>query len=155
MNGPGPRPLLDADLEAALTRGQQPAAGDDAVLGRVRARLLKSIAAESVPHHTAVHADEARWKPFLPGIERKVLHVQDGVMSYLLKFAPGAVLPAHRHPVDEECVVISGVLRIGPLALPAGSYHRVRSGVLDADSSSDEGAVVFLRGATPHPEQLV
>lgn len=91
----------------------------------------------------------------VPGIERKVLHESGGVMSYLLKFAPGAVLPAHRHPVDEECVVIEGTLRIGDRLLPAGSFHMVRADVLDADSSSDEGALIYLRGASPRAEQLV
>ena len=116
---------------------------------------MKQVAADSVAHHLAIHADEGRWHALLPGIERKVLHEADGVMAYLLKFAPGAVLPAHRHPLDEECVVVAGTLRIGPLVLPAGSYHRVPKDVLDADSSSDEGALIFLRGAVPRAEQLI
>ena len=148
-------PNLDPDIAQAITAAQRAGEADQAAIGRVRAKLMKRIAQDSVGHHTAVHADDGRWHALLPGIERKVLHEEDGVMSYLLKFAPGAVLPAHRHPVDEECVVISGVLRIGPLVLPAGSYHRVRNGVLDADSTSDEGAIIFLRGATPKAEQLV
>ena len=148
-------PSLDDDVAQALTAAQRAGDADEAAIGRVRAKLMKRIAQDSVEHHTAIHADDGRWHPLLPGIERKVLHEDQGVMSYLLKFAPGAVLPAHRHPVDEECVVISGVLRIGPLVLPAGSYHRVRNGVLDADSTSDEGAVIFLRGAVPKAEQLV
>ncbi|MBC5767209.1 cupin domain-containing protein [Ramlibacter albus] len=146
---------LDDDISRALTDAQRPLEGEDAALARVRSRLMKRIANDSVPHHTSIHADAGRWHDLLPGIRRKVLHEQDGVMSYLLQFAPGAVLPAHRHPVDEECVVIEGVLRIGELLLPAGSYHRVRKDVLDADSTSDEGAVIFLRGATPKAEQLV
>ncbi|MBI5275999.1 MAG: cupin domain-containing protein [Burkholderiales bacterium] len=153
MSEPG---RLDDDIVRAITAAQRPLSeADDASLGRVRARLMKRIAADSVQHHTSIHADDGNWHALLPGIERKVLHEEGGVMSYLLKFAPGAVLPAHRHPVDEECVVVSGVLRIGPLVLPAGSYHRVRKDVLDADSTSDEGAVIFLRGATPRAEQLV
>jgi anti-sigma factor ChrR (cupin superfamily) len=146
---------LDDDIVRALTGAQRPVDEDAAALARVRSQVMKRVAADSVRHHDAVHANEGRWHDLLPGIRRKVLHEQDGVMSYLLKFAPGAVLPAHRHPVDEECVVVSGVLRIGDLVLPAGSYHRVRKDVLDADSSSDEGAVIFLRGATPKAEQLV
>jgi anti-sigma factor ChrR (cupin superfamily) len=149
------RSALDDDIRQALDETQRPAPQDDAAIARVRSRLLKRIANDSVPHHTSIHADQGRWQPLLPGIERKVLHVQDGVMSYLLKFAPGAVLPAHRHPVDEECVVVEGVLKIGTLVLPAGSYHRVRADVLDADSTRDEGAVIFLRGAVPQAEQLV
>jgi hypothetical protein len=146
---------LDPDIAAALAAAQRPAEADDAALARVRGRLMKRIAADSVQHHHTVLADAGRWHALLPGIERKVLFEAGGVMSYLLRFAPGAVLPAHRHPVDEECVVLEGTLRIGALVLPAGSYHRVRQDVLDADSSSDAGALVFLRGASPAAGQLV
>lgn len=149
------RPGLDDDIARALAEAQRPGDADDAAIERVRSRLMKRVAADSVPHHVAIHADHGRWHPLLPGIERKVLHEADCVMSYLLKFAPGAVLPAHRHPLDEECVVIEGTLRIGPLVLPPGSYHRVAKDVLDADSSSDEGAIIFLRGAVPRADQLV
>lgn len=147
-------PPLDDDIAQALAAAHVPA-DDDAALERVRTRLMKRIAADSVPHHLTLHADEGQWHSLLPGIERKILFEQGGVMSYLLRFAPGAVLPAHRHPVDEECVVLQGALRIGSLVLPAGSYHRVPKDVLDADSTSDEGAVIFLRGATPQADQLV
>ena len=146
---------LDEDIAQALDAVQRPAGADDPALERVRAKLMKRVAADSVGHHVAIHAGEGSWHKLLPGIERKVLFESDGVMSYLLKFAPGAVLPAHRHPVDEECVVVSGVLRIGGMALPAGSYHRVRKDVLDADSTCDEETVIFLRGAIPSAEQLV
>jgi len=148
-------PFLDDDLVQALAAAQRPSAADDAAIDRVRARLMKRIANDSVGHHVAIHAEEGRWHRLLPGIERKVLFEEGGVMSYLLKFAPGAVLPAHRHPVDEECVVISGTLRIAGLALPAGSYHRVRKDVMDADSTSDDGCVIFLRGASPKADHLL
>ncbi len=133
--------LLDADIAQTLSAGLRPPAEDDAAVARVRSRLLKRIAADSVGHHVTVPADAGRWHSFLPGIQRKVLHEGSGVMSYLLKFAPGAVLPAHRHAIDEECVVLEGTLRIGAdVLLPPGSFHMVRKGVLDADSTADEGA---------------
>ena len=147
-------PPLDDDIAQALSAAHAPAGAEEA-LDRVRARLMKRIAADSVPHHHTLHANEGQWHKLLPGIERKVLFEQGGVMSYLLRFAPGAVLPAHRHPVDEECVVLQGTLRIGPLVLPPGSYHRVPKDVLDADSTSDEGAIIFLRGATPSADHIV
>ena len=147
---------LDPDIADALNAAQKVGdATDSAAVSRVRSRLMQKIAADSVAFHNTVLADAGSWHSFLPGIERKVLHVSDGVMSYLLKFAPGAVLPAHRHPVDEECVVLEGKLRIGDLVLPPGSFHRVAQGILDADSTSDEGTVIYLRGASPKAEHLV
>ncbi|TWO69069.1 hypothetical protein FN976_20230 [Caenimonas sedimenti] len=149
-------PLLAADIARALTEAQH--AGDEpdaAAVARVRTRVMRRIADDSIGRHTAIPADSDGWHGFLPGIRRKVLHEANGIMSYLLRFEPGAVLPAHRHPVDEECVVIEGVLRIGPLVLGPGGFHRVPQGVPDVDSVSDEGCLIYLRGATPKAEQLV
>jgi quercetin dioxygenase-like cupin family protein len=146
---------LDPDVIAAISAAQRVDAEDAAAIARVRSRVMQRIAQDSVRHHTALDAGKGSWHRFLPGIERKVLHEEAGVMSYLLKFAPGAVLPAHRHPVDEECVVLEGTIRIGSLILGPGGYHRVRHDILDADSTSDEGCVVFLRGASPQAEHLV
>ena len=146
---------LDRDIADALTAAQKPDASDAAAVGRVRSRLMQRIAADSTAFHDTVPADAGSWHSFLPGIQRKVLHVGDGVMSYLLKFAPGAVLPAHRHPIDEECVVLEGTLRIGDMVLPPGSFHRVAKDILDADSTTDTGTVIYLRGASPKAEHLV
>jgi len=145
-----PPSFLDADIARALTEAQRPDdTGDAAAVERVRSRLMKRIADDSTGHHVTVAAGAGQWRAFLPGIERKVLHRGSETMSYLLRFAPGAVLPAHRHPVDEECVVLEGRLIIGDLVLPAGSFHRVPKDVLDADSTTDEGCVIYLRGAIP------
>lgn len=146
---------LDDDILQALGANQAPDPDSTGAVDRVRTRLMQRIAADSTQHHVFIAPGEGRWHRLLPGIERKVLQESDGVMSYLLRFAPGAVLPAHRHPVDEECIVIEGTLRIGDRLLPAGSFHMVRAHVLDADSSSDGGALIYLRGATPQPEQLL
>ena len=37
----------------------------------------------------------------------------------------------------------------------ASHHHRVRKHVPDADSTTDEGTVIFLRGATPKAEHRV
>lgn len=149
------QPALDKDVIAAITSAQRVAAEDAAAIARVRSRVMQRIGRDSVRHHVAIDASEGAWHKFLPGIARKVLHEQDGVMSYLLRFEAGAVLPAHRHPVDEECVVLEGRLRIGALELGPGGYHRVPKDVLDADSTSEDGCVIYLRGATPKAEHLV
>jgi anti-sigma factor ChrR (cupin superfamily) len=149
-------PILDADIVDALIAAQRPDdAADAAALQRVRSRLMKLVAADSTSHHVAIAAQAGSWHRFLPGIERKVLQEREGVMSYLLKFAPGAVLPAHRHPHDEECVVLEGTLRIGDLVLGPGGFHSVRRDVLDADSTTEEGCLIYLRGASPRAEHLV
>ena len=153
--GPDDSPLAE-DILAALSVAQAPAAARDPAIERVRGRLMKRVADDSTRLHDKLDANEGEWRRFLPGIDRKVLHVGAGVMSYLLKFEPGAVLPAHRHPVDEECVVIQGQLRIGhDIELGPGGFHRVDKDVLDAPSTTETGCVIYLRGAVPRLEHIL
>jgi quercetin dioxygenase-like cupin family protein len=140
----------------ALTAVQTDEEAPPMLLARVRHRLMARIAQDATPRHLTVSTDAGDWHKFLPGIERKVLQQGEGLMSYLLRLAPGAVLPAHRHPVDEECIVISGVLRIGAdLKLAAGDFHMGRKGIPHAAITSDGGAVIYLRGAEPAAELLI
>ena len=156
-----PTPLLDADIVQALLEAQADAAPVTAPDARRNARLRRGLLAriaedQTASHHTVPPGEPEGWHTMLPGIERKVLHEEGQSMSYLLRFAPGAVLPSHRHPQDEECLVLEGVLRIGTeLVLPAGSYHLARGGRIHAAITADQGAVIFLRGAAPAVEQLV
>ncbi|HSI60007.1 MAG TPA: cupin domain-containing protein [Ideonella sp.] len=169
-------PPLAADVQALITAGQAAGPLDARAGARVKSALLGRIARAqggllTVQRDTAA-GDEAAatagatpsatssaegpcWQPFLPGIRIKVLHEWQGVMSYLMHFAPGAVLPGHRHPHDEECVVLEGALEIGDeLVVRAGGFHMARQGDLHAPIRSPEGAVIYLRGAVPEAAQL-
>jgi quercetin dioxygenase-like cupin family protein len=149
-------PLLDEATVQVLTSHQSAEAPDSDLAARLRHKLMARIAQEATPRHLTVQASQDTWKQFLPGIERKVLHAGDGLMTYLLRLAPGAVLPAHRHPVDEECIVLSGVLRIGTeLELPAGAFHLGRKNLPHAAITTDLGAVIYLHGAAPSAEMLI
>jgi anti-sigma factor ChrR (cupin superfamily) len=78
-----------------------------------------------------------------------VLHHDGDTLSYLLRLEAGAALPAHRHPQDEECLVLEGEMHIGELVVPTGGYHLGRKGVLHDRLTSPAGALIFLRGAVP------
>ena len=141
--------VLDDDVLAWLDQGLAPEPLDAAAEARVKARLLRRIAAESTPRHPTLRLAEGEWQPFAPGVAMKVLHRVGDTQSYLLRLAAGAVLPAHRHPVDEECLVLEGEMHIGELVVPAGGYHLGRQGVLHDRLTSPAGALIFLRGAVP------
>ena len=68
---------------------------------RIKRRLLDRIADADVSHLT-VNSDQGEWRPFGSGVQSKVLHVRDGICSYLLRLEAGARLAPHRHPIDEE-----------------------------------------------------
>jgi quercetin dioxygenase-like cupin family protein len=148
-------PTIDADLIAELAASQAADPMPPATAARIKHRLLDRIArAES--GHTTLHAADDSWQPFKEGVAIKVLNEADGIMSYLLRLAPGAVVDAHRHPVDEECVVLEGVVRIGDeLVVHAGGFHLAHKNTLHAPITSEHGATMFLRGASPHMADLV
>lgn len=148
-------PAIDADIASALDGAVEPVALSPAARARIKQRLLRRIAAEATPRHVSCETAEGTWQPFGAGVQIKVLHEADGVMSYLLRLAAGASLPPHRHPVDEECVVLEGEIAIGALRFRAGSFHLGRKDVLHDRLVSEHGAVIFLRGATPELAHLI
>ncbi|HUN90709.1 MAG TPA: cupin domain-containing protein [Burkholderiaceae bacterium] len=101
-----------------------------------------------------LRADEGEWRRFLPKVDIKVLHRDGDTLSYLLRIEPGGAVVPHRHPQDEECVVLEGEARIGALHLKQGDYHRAPAGGHHGVLSSDRGALLFLRGAVPAAEQV-
>ena len=122
----------------------------------MRLRLLARVADDDTSHFS-VQADQGQWQAFASGVRIKVLHEHAcGSLSYLLQLAPGASLPAHRHPQDEECVVLQGTLRVGShVQVDAGGWHLAHAGALHATLHTDTGALVYLRGAVPHVQHVL
>lgn len=154
-----PGAVLDDDtldlLALALAETAVAEPGDEVSRQRVKRRLLARIAADQQPNHLTVQAAEGRWRPFGDGLSIKVLHRDDTIMSYLVRLAPGAALPPHHHPIDEECVVLEGALTIGDLEVGAGGFHLARRGMLHDRIVSHDGALIFLRGAVPREALLI
>jgi anti-sigma factor ChrR (cupin superfamily) len=148
------QPALDADvtglLDAALGSGP-----DAASSTRIRSRLLRRIASECTDRHLTLAPAAGTWRPFGAGLQLKVLHEAADIMSYLVRMEAGASLPSHRHPVDEECLVLEGEVRIGALRLGAGGFHVGRRNVLHDRLVSENGALIYLRGARPVPELAI
>lgn len=121
----------------------------------IRQRLLERVADADLSHLT-IAAEAGEWQPFLDGVAIKVLREDAGVLSYLLRLEPGATLPPHRHPLDEECVVLEGRLRVGSrVEIGPGGYHLAHRGALHATIATDTGATIFLRGAVPDAGQVL
>jgi anti-sigma factor ChrR (cupin superfamily) len=117
---------------------------DDAVLARVKARVMRSIGAGQ----RTVRAAQGQWSEIGPGIERKWLWNDGATESWMVRLAPGAVVRAPLHAAVEECVVLQGSLRIGAgLVLHQGDFHVAASGTLHEAVSTDTGALLYIRGA--------
>ena len=146
---------LDADIAEHLHDALVPEPMDAELAARVKRRVLQRIAEEQRPQHLTVHAGDGVWQPFGPGVQLKLLHAAGDIWSYLLRLDAGAQLPTHRHPVDEECVVLQGVVQVGELRVAAGGFHLGRKDVLHAPITAVEPALLFLRGARPEADLLV
>lgn len=121
----------------------------------IRRRLMERVADADTSHLT-IGSDDGDWQPFLHGVAIKVLREHGPVLSYLLRLDAGATLPPHRHPLDEECIVLEGRLRVGTqVEIGPGGYHLAHGGALHATISTETGATVFLRGAVPQAGQVL
>jgi anti-sigma factor ChrR (cupin superfamily) len=134
----------------------QPSASGSPAQARVIRRRLMERVADADTSHLTIDEDDGDWQPFLEGVAIKVLREHAGMLSYLLRLQPGAVLPPHRHPHDEECIVLEGRLRVGSrIEIGPGGYHLAHSGALHASITTETGATIFLRGAVPEAGQVL
>jgi quercetin dioxygenase-like cupin family protein len=106
------------------------------LMGRVRADALYTK-----------RSDEGEWKPIgIPGIESRVLFFdrQRNFVTTLLRLAPGAVYPRHRHTEAEECYVLEGDVQVGSLTFRAGDYQRAEAGSIHEIQSTRHGCTLLI-----------
>jgi hypothetical protein len=152
---------LRRDFEAVVREmGFAAEATPPAGLNGLKVKLLARIAAEPqvkkalppggmeiVPGITAVLVEKAEWIATpLPGLEYKLLHIDEegGTSTRLLRFAPGATYPSHRHGGPEEVFVLQGSVFLNGIRLKAGDYCRAEAGTTEPMAYSDEGGLAII-----------
>ena len=93
-----------------------------------------------------VRAEEGRWVTVVAGIEAKRVRCDERTETTLWRMQPGAVLPAHVHDHDEECLLLEGSLVQSGTEYRAGDYLLVRAGYPHEDFLSPQGALFLIRG---------
>ena len=135
--------VLPDDLLAQLAEAMTPIA-----LPAGRAEAIKADVQERIRACRArlltVRADEGEWVEFAPGVHCKLLYGDGRTRSFLLRFAPGARLPAHRHSAEEACFVLEGSAQLGNLEVRAGDFHLAQRGSVHGEITSRSGALLFL-----------
>jgi anti-sigma factor ChrR (cupin superfamily) len=145
------RLLLDpaARAEVAAWRGRLGALEQTVPEVAPPPHLWEAIRARVVDRgpNLTIRADGTGWEQIHPGVVMKRLSFDqaDGRTSFLLRLMPGASVPAHDHPADEECLVMEGAIAIGDLVLAAGDYHRASKGLPHPAIASASGALLFVR----------
>ena len=139
-------------VEAIMAEAVREAPLDPMTQRFMKSRLLTRVRdAERGAASNTVRPEAGVWEKFSPRIKLKVLRREaDGSsMSYLLKLEPGAFLVPHKHHIDEECVVLEGIVTIGEEIIGPGTYHLAPRGMIHAPIRSEHGAMLFIRGKEP------
>lgn len=113
-----------------------------AIWDRVQART-----GISPPGTRTVRADAGHWIPLMGGVDIKILHIDatQGMQTALWRLQPGAVLPAHGHSQDEECLVLEGEIQQGGQVYRQGDFHLGLAGHDHQAFTTDIGALLLIR----------
>lgn len=93
---------------------------------------------------------DASAKPWLangPGVQVQPLRGDRDVVSMLVRFAPGAAVPDHRHALDEDCLVLEGDMFLGDILLREGDFQLAPAGGSHFGECSDNGVLFYFHGA--------
>lgn len=154
MSRPTPSPVLPTELTEALLEGQAELRPDPDTALRLKNRILGRVRAEADAGRraaalTTIRSGEGEWIRLGPKVEMKTLHREGAITSFLLRLAPGAVLPPHGHDQDEECICLEGEVQFGDIVVRAGDFHLAPRGTPHGLMRSRKGALLYLRGADP------
>lgn len=140
-----PEVCLAADaLAVALAQAVVPVAPPPAL----RTQLLTRLRSETPPALYTQTAEQAQWEalPF-PGLERRILFLDraHNRITFLLRAAPGAVVPAHHHSGIEEFFLLEGDLHTPDgRVLHAGDYQRSNGATDHGSQWTEQGCVALL-----------
>ena len=115
----------------------------------LRSRVLASIQ-ESADAIAIVRAHDGAWvrTPF-PGVSVKPLYIdpQTKLVTQLVRLAPGAYIPAHRHAAPEQCFVVEGDVSIGDEVFGAGDFSIASTKSMHGRVSSVQGCLLVIVGS--------
>jgi len=118
----------------------------------VRARVLELIThlpQEEEDGVRYIRASEGEWRPvpMLRGIDFKKLSSdrKRNTVTLLMRFQPGAKLPAHVNKGDEDAYVISGSCTVGGIDAWPGDYQHITTATKHPEIiAKEDGCLVLL-----------
>jgi anti-sigma factor ChrR (cupin superfamily) len=103
---------------------------------------------EPEPGVHVLRAGNGRWKETgYPGVSVKILHLEKEtrMATSILRLEPGAKYPPHHHTQMEQCLVISGDVRLGSkIHIYAGDYEKAFPGTDHEFLTSDTGCELLI-----------
>ena len=106
------------------------------------------------PGFDYVLSGQGLWQdaPF-PGVKFQVLHYDKkaDLLTQLVRLAPGAKFPPHRHGAAEQCLVLEGIVSIGTLNLRPGDFNLAAANTVHNEMTTEEGCLLLIV-SNPHDE---
>lgn len=135
------RPLIDS-FSAWPTDVLRPS---PSLWGRLVQRIAAQTGGELELPMPAPRA-HPEWEEVAPGICCKLLatDIEKDRVSMLVRLAPGAAYPAHRHAGVEELHLLHGALWIEDRLLHPGDYNRAEPGTADQQVWTETGCTCVL-----------
>lgn len=117
----------------------------DSMWGRLQERIGAEASQESVTPQVPAWR-EPEWEDVAPGIACKLLATDTARdrVSMLVRLAPGAAYPSHRHAGAEELFLLHGELWIEDRKLNPGDYNRAEPDTADTRVWSETGCTCVL-----------
>lgn len=125
----------------------------------LREKLLARVrppVTQFAPGIFVARASESGWRRTKsPGVTFKELYVdpKTQMATSLLRLAPGARYPAHRHTAVEQCLVLEGEVELGDLRLSAGDYEWAEASTTHDLIRSETGCLLLIM-SSKHDEFL-
>jgi anti-sigma factor ChrR (cupin superfamily) len=94
-----------------------------------------------------LRAGEGAWEESqVPGVAVRRLSVDANRKSttMLVRMAPGASYPSHRHAAAEECLVLEGDLVVGGDVLHPGDFQRAEAGSVHPRQFTRSGCLLYI-----------
>jgi anti-sigma factor ChrR (cupin superfamily) len=148
-----------ADVAALLAEAAPPRSPRP----ELRAAVLKGLeqtAADPILEKNGlrfVYPERLDWQDLgSSGIQAKLLGADErrSYHSLLVRMAPGAVYPAHRHADVEDLYLLEGDLTVSGVLMRAGDYCRAEAGSVHSGIST-RGGCVFLTLASARDELII
>jgi quercetin dioxygenase-like cupin family protein len=123
-----------------------------AVWDSLRARLPPQQSAVPSPSVLSIRlADSAGWIDVGGGINvrRLTRDPMSGADVFMVRMAAGATYGAHAHPLDEECLVLEGRVRIDGREYGPGDYELAPRGGVHGLVEAITPLLMYVRGRLP------
>jgi len=145
----------DPSYVEALRQAREPAARLANSLDPVdppvglKERLMQRINAPKMPGLGAVRSDEGKWKRSAPGVYYKKLYFDPstGLVTILVRMAPGATYASHNHSRTEQCLILEGDLWCDQQCYVAGDFTIAEAGSTDPDLYTKTGNLLLIMTA--------